>query len=91
MSKKGKTQRYYDRNPKAAAKKDAYNSTYQKKSSAVKKRVEANRANRKAQAAGKAYKGDGKDFDHRTNKMVKASVNRGAAEKSRLKGSKRKC
>jgi hypothetical protein len=83
---KSKSQLYYDRNPKAAAKKNAYNSDFQKKPSAVKKRVEANRANRKAGTYGN---GDGKDYDHRTRRMVKASVNRGAAEKSRLKGSKR--
>ena len=80
---------YYKNNPDAKAKKNSYNKTYQKQPDAVKKRVEANRANRKAQANGTASKGDGRDFDHRTNRMVKASVNRGAKEKSRLKGSKR--
>jgi hypothetical protein len=83
---KGKTQKHYDRNPASKAKKEAYNREYQKKPSAVKKRVEANRANRKAGTYGN---GDGRDYDHRTKRMVKASVNRGAAEKSRLKGSKR--
>jgi hypothetical protein len=77
---------FYKKNPASKAKKDSYNKTYQKKPSAVKKRVEANRANRKAGTVGN---GDGKDYDHRTKRMVKASVNRGAAEKSRLKGSKR--
>lgn len=83
---KSKSAKFYNSNPSAKAKKDAYNKTYQKKDSAVKKRVEANRANRKAGTYGN---GDGKDYDHRTKRMVKASVNRGAKEKSRLKGSKR--
>ena len=33
---------------------------------------------------------DGKDFDHKTGKYMSPSKNRGQAEKSRLKGSKRK-
>lgn len=81
-----KSTKYYATHPEAKAKKTAYNKTYQKKESAVKKRVEANRANREAGTYGN---GDGKDYDHRTGRMVKASVNRGAKEKSRLKGSKR--
>lgn len=83
---KSKSAKYYDSHPAAKAKKTAYNKEFQKKPSAVQKRVEANRANRKAGTYGN---GDGKDFDHRTGKMIKASVNRGAKEKSRLKGSKR--
>lgn len=84
-----KTASYYKSNPAAKAKKDSYNKEYQKKPSAVKKRVEANRANRKAQASGKATVGDGKDWDHAVKRMVPASVNRGRNEKSRVKGSKR--
>jgi hypothetical protein len=81
-----KSAKYYNSNPAAKAKKDSYNKDYQKKPSAVKKRVEANRANRKAGTAGN---GDGRDYDHSVRKMVPASVNRGRNEKSRLKGSKR--
>lgn len=83
---KSKSAKYYAANPSAKAVKTAYNKEYQKKPSAVKKRVEANRANRRAGTYGN---GDGKDFDHRTGRMVKASVNRGAREKSRVKGSRR--
>lgn len=86
MPQKSKSAKYYASHPAAKAHKNSYNSTYQKKPSAVKKRVEANRANRKAGTYGN---GDGKDFDHSVRKMVPASVNRGRAEKSRLKGSKR--
>lgn len=45
----------------AIAKKKAYDSTYQKKKSAVKKRVEANKCNRKAGTYGN---GDRKDASH---------------------------
>lgn len=73
----GKTAKYYRANPEARKVKSDYNKTYQQKPSAVKKRVEANAANRKAQASGTAKKGDGKDYDHSVKKMVKASTNRG--------------
>lgn len=72
-----KTAKYYASNPKAKAKKDAYNAKYNKKPSAVKKRVEANKANRKAGTYGN---GDGLDASH-TNRgivMKKQSVNRGS-------------
>jgi excinuclease UvrABC helicase subunit UvrB len=84
-----KTAKYYQENPKARAKKDSYNKEYNKKPSAVKKRVEANRANRKSQAAGLTTKNDGKDYDHAVKRFVSATINRGRAEKSRLKGSTR--
>lgn len=86
MAANSESAKYYRENPAARRRKQAYNSTYQKKPSAVKKRVEANRANRRAGTAGNH---DGLDYDHRTRRMVKASVNRGAREKSRLRGSKR--
>ena len=43
-------------------------------------------------AGGLVSKGDGKDIHHKGNKLtvMKSSKNRGMAEKSRLKGSKRK-
>jgi excinuclease UvrABC helicase subunit UvrB len=81
-----KTAKYYQENPKARAKKDAYNKEYNKKPSAVKKRVEANAANRKAGTYGNS---DGLDYDHAVKRFVTATTNRGRAEKSRLKGSKR--
>ncbi len=84
------TATFYKNNPASKAKKDAYNSTYNKKESAVKKRVEANTANRKSQAAGKTKVGDGKDYSHTINSFESASKNRGRSEKSRLVGSKRK-
>lgn len=78
---------FYRKNPDAKAKKNAYNRKYNKKPSAIKKRSEANAANRKAGTAGN---GDKLDYDHKVKRMISQSTNRGRAEKSRLKGSKRK-
>ena len=74
-----KTAKYYQENPKARAKKDAYNKEYNKKPSAVKKRVEANAANRKAGTYGN---GDRLDASHTKSgiKMKPQSVNRGSSK-----------
>lgn len=78
---------YYRSSPEGRKKKQKYDARHNKKPSAVKKRVEANRANRKSKTS---KKGDGKDYDHATNRFVPASVNRGrAGEGGRKKGSKR--
>jgi len=78
---------YYRKSPKGRKKKQAYDAEYNKKPSAVKKRVEANRANRRSK---KARKGDGLDYDHTTNRFVPQSVNRGrGGEGGRKKGSSR--
>ena len=90
---KSKSAKYYAANPEARKKKDAYNKKYNKKPSAVKKRTEANAANRKAGTYGN---GDGLDMSHtKSGKLVKekASTNRarqGANGKSTLKGSTKK-
>ena len=68
-----RTARHYKKNPKSRYNKDAYNKEYNKNPSAVKKRVEANRARRKAKAAGKNV--SGKDFDHATGRFVKSCMN----------------
>jgi excinuclease UvrABC helicase subunit UvrB len=80
----GKSTEYYNSNPKAKAKKNAYNAEYQKKPSAVRKRVEANRANRKAQKNGTAKVGDKKDASHTKRGIVMKpqSVNRGSSSDS---------
>lgn len=79
-----KTAKFYASHPQSKAKKDAYNAKYNKKSSAVKKRVEANKANRKAQANGTARKGDGLDASHTKYGIVmkKQSINRGSKKDS---------
>lgn len=80
MKAKNKSSKeYYDANPESKRKKDAYNKRYQKKRSSVKKRVEANRENRRRGTYGN---GDGKDYDHATGKMVAQSKNRGRNSKS---------
>ena len=66
-----RTAKYYANNPAARKKKAEYDKKYQKKRSAVKKRVEANKANRKAGTYGN---GDGKDASHtKSGKIVMES------------------
>jgi hypothetical protein len=69
-----RTAKYYSKNADARKKKAKYDKEFQKKPAQVKKRVEANKANREAGTYGN---GDGKDFDHAVGKMVKQSTNRG--------------
>lgn len=73
---------------------------YQSSAKAKSERAARNSARRKAQAAGKVHKGDGKDVDHIHGvkagngagnlRVMSASANRGRRQSSRLKGSKRK-
>lgn len=60
---KSKTQEYYDKNPKAKAKKKSYDTQYNKKT--VKDRVARNAARRALIKAGQVKIGDGKDVDHK--------------------------
>ena len=61
----GRTAKYYRRNPEARAKKLAYDKKYQKRRSAVKKRVECNKWNRK-----NGKKGDNIDCSHRNGTII---------------------
>lgn len=70
-----KSARYYRKNRKSAAKKKAYDAKLNKRPEQVKKRVEANRARRKAKAAGKNV--NGMDYDHAKGKFVPTKENRG--------------
>ena len=70
-----KSANYYRKNAEARKKKAATDKKINARPSQVKKRVEANRARRKAKAAGKDVRG--KDYDHATNRFVKSSTNRG--------------
>lgn len=83
----GKTAKYYAKNPDARKKHQDYQREYNKKEREVNKRVELNKINRQADKKGVDRRG--KDYDHAVGRYVKSSVNRGRAEKSRLKGSKR--
>lgn len=67
--------KFYRRNRKAAAKKSKYDTELGKRPEQKKKRVEANRARRKAKKAGKDVKG--MDYDHATKRFVKTKTNRG--------------
>jgi len=69
--------KYFRNNPKARKKKQAATAKLNKKPEAVKKRVESNRAQRQAKAAGRNVKG--MHFDHATNRFVAAKVNMGRA------------
>lgn len=71
----GKTARYYRDNPEARKKKAATDARVNRKPAQVKKRVEANRARRKARENGQDI--EGKDYDHAVGRFVKSATNRG--------------
>ena len=77
MPAKSKSAKYYAKNPAARKKKAATDKKINSRPSQIKKRVEANKARRKAKASGKNIKG--KDYDHAVGKFVKSSTNRGRA------------
>lgn len=83
----GASTNYYRTHPEARAKKQKTDAKINRRPEQVKRRVESNAKQREAKAAGRNTKN--MDYDHAVGKMVKASTNRGRAEKSRLKGSKR--
>ena len=79
-----KTAKHYANNAKSREKKKGYDSEYQKKSTAVKKRVEANRANRRAGTVGN---GDGKDASHtKSGRIVMEPQSRNRARNGATKG-----
>lgn len=71
----GKSAKYYRKNKSARKKKQKYDAELNKRPEQVQKRVESNRARRKAKAAGKNVKG--KDYDHAVGGFVKTKTNRG--------------
>jgi len=96
---KGKTAKFYAKNPKALAKKRAYNREYAAQPAAIAKRAELVKKNRELQSKGKTKKGDGLDTAHKPNgkfKSEKPSVNRGdnktmtGDRSARGKGTKKK-
>lgn len=66
---------YYRKNKKARKKKQAYDAKLNKRKEQVKKRVESNRARRKAKKKGKNIKG--MDYDHAVGRFVSTKKNRG--------------
>lgn len=82
-----------NRSAASKAKKKKYDAEFQKKPAQVKKRVEANRANRKAQRNGTAKKGDGLDASHQKDgsiRMEPQSKNRGRRGEGNRRKGKRK-
>ena len=80
----GKGKVYKQRSEASRKRKLEYDKKFQKRPEQVKKRVEANRANRKY-----GKKGDGLDYDHAVKKMVPTKVNRGRkGEGNRVKKNK---
>jgi|TARA_E500000305_G_scaffold30030_2_gene22954 hypothetical protein len=67
-------------------------SKFQSSKKEKKNRALRNRNRRRLTRMGLVKKGDGNDIHHKGGKVIvmKASKNRGIAEKSRLRGSKRK-
>lgn len=66
---------YYRENPESRKKKNAYDVKFESRKAQVKKRVEANRARRKAKKAGKNI--NGKDYDHAIQGFISVAKNRG--------------
>ena len=83
-----KSAKYFRSHPEARKKKQAATAILNKKPSAVKKRVECNKARKVAKAAGKDIKG--KQYDHAVNKFVTARANMGRAGEGGRKKTARK-
>lgn len=80
MATKGRTAKFYAKNPQALAKKRAYNREYAAKPAAIAKRAELVKKNRELQKKGVTRKGDGLDTAHQPGgkfKSQKPGVNRG--------------
>lgn len=89
--KKGKVSKsaaYYRKNKTARKKKAATDKKVNSRPDQKAKRAELGR--KRTADAKKGKKIAGKDYDHKTKTYMSPSKNRGQAEKSRLKGSKRK-
>jgi len=86
LAGKGRTYKKRGMTARSIAKKKKYDAEYQKKRSAVKKRVQANRANRRAGTYGN---GDKKDASHkRGGKMVMEAQSKNRARNGMKKGRK---
>jgi hypothetical protein len=83
---KGKTQEFYDKNPEAKKKKAEYDKAFNKKKEQVEKRVELNKANRKAGTYGN---GDKKDMSHTKSGLKSKPQSQNRGSKSDQPGDKR--
>jgi hypothetical protein len=70
---KGKTAKYYAKNPKARAKKKEYDTAYHSTQERKKYRAFLNKMRRKA---GRYGNGDGMDYDHDEKRFITAKRNR---------------
>ena len=86
LAGKGRTYKKRGMTARSIAKKRKYDAEYQKKRSSVKKRVQANRANRRAGTYGN---GDKKDASHkRGGKMTMEAQSKNRARNGMKKGRK---
>lgn len=86
LAGKGRTYKKRGMTKRSIERKREYDARYQKKRSAVKKRVEANRANRRAGTYGN---GDGKDASHKKGgKIVMEKQSKNRARNGMKKGRK---
>ena len=74
---KSRSAKYYQENPEARRKKDAYNKTFNRKKEQREKRSELVKINREADKRGKDRKG--LDYDHAVKRYVSVKTNRGRA------------
>ena len=86
MIVKGKTQKYYDKNPAARKKKQAYDKAFNAKPENVKKRTALNKVNRDRGTYGN---GDKKDASHVGGKIVMKPQSKNRGSKSDSPGDKR--
>lgn len=87
-SELSRTAKYYRNNPKARKKKAATDKKVNARPEQIKKRVESQRARRKAKKAGKNVKG--KDYDHAVGRFVSSKVNRGRTGEGGRGGKRKK-
>jgi len=88
MAAKSKSAKYYRDNPDARKKKADTDAKINRRPDQLAKRRELAKKRYHDEKKGKDI--EGKDYDHKQGKYMSASKNRGQAEKSRVKGSKRK-
>lgn len=87
-SELSKTAKYYRNNPEARKKKAQTDKKINSRADQKRKRRELEK--RRQAAIKKGVDTSKSDYDHAVGRRVAVSANRGRAEKSRLKGSKRK-
>jgi hypothetical protein len=85
MAKK-RTQKYYDENPEARAKKKAYDTSFNRKPKQRKKRAELNKENRRR---GDYGNGDGMDLSHTKGGLKKKPQSKNRGSKGDTSGDKR--